>query len=247
MHYFVYDGSFEGMLTAIYEAYYRSEKPERIVREDTLQENLFVSLIPIVTDEEKAGKVYNAIKDKISSRALRNVFYAFLSEEAETATTVYQYLRLGWRIGARIDDCHGDDRVLSLHKLSQKVSKEAHRMTGLLRFQKLETDIYYAEIEPDHNITALLAPHFARRMADQNWIIHDVKRDLAALYDKEKWVMTEGKLQGEIVLDEEEMQYQGLWRKYFKAIAIKNRKNPRLQKAYMPKRYWKHLIELKEK
>ncbi|SNS63389.1 probable DNA metabolism protein [Anaerovirgula multivorans] len=247
MYYYIYDGSFEGMLTAVYEAYYRPERPEKILRQNSIQENIFVSSILIHTDEEKAGKVYHAIKEKISSMALRNVFYAFLSEEENAATKVYQYLRLGWRVGKRIDDYHAEDRVLALHQLSQKVSRETHGMLGLLRFQKIEGDIYYAEIEPDHNITALLAPHFARRMADQNWIIHDVKRDIAALYNKERWIMTEGQLQEEIALDEEEIQYQDLWRKYFKTIAIKSRKNPRLQKAFMPKRYWKHLVELKGK
>lgn len=246
MYYYIYDGSFEGMLTAVYEAYYRPEKPEKILRQDSIQQSIFASCISIITDEEKAEKVYFSIKEKISPMALRNVFYAFLSEE-DAATRIYQYLRLGWRVGKRIDDYHAEDRVLRLHQLSQKVSREVHRMLGLLRFQKIEGDIYYAEIEPDHNITALLAPHFARRMADQNWIIHDVKRDIAALYNKERWIMTEGQLQGEFALDEEEIQYQDLWKKYFKTIAIKSRKNPRLQKAFMPKRYWKHLVELKGK
>lgn len=245
MYDYIYDGSFEGMLTAIYEAYYRPEKPEKILRQDSIQESIFTSSILIPTEGEKADKVYGAIKEKISPMALRNVFYAFLSEDEEAATKIYQYLRLGWRVGKRIDDYHAEDRVLALHQLSQKVSKEAHRMLGLLRFQKIEGDIYYAEIEPDHNITALLAPHFAKRMADQNWIIHDGKRDIAALYNKENWIMTEGQLQGEFPLAEEEIQYQELWRRYFKTIAIRSRNNPRLQKAFMPKRYWKHLVELK--
>jgi hypothetical protein len=33
---------------------------------------------------------------------------------------------------------------------------------GLIRFKRLEDDLYYAQIEPDNNIVGLLAPHFSR-------------------------------------------------------------------------------------
>ncbi|SDJ87116.1 TIGR03915 family putative DNA repair protein [Natronincola ferrireducens] len=244
MIHYIYDGSFEGMLTAIHEAYYRPEKPQRILREGPKQQNIFVTPIAIVTDSQKADKVYGAIKEKISHRALKNVFYGFLSEEEEVATWIYQYLQLGFKLGGKVDGYHTEERVAKLHKVSQKVGKEAHRMLGLIRFQKLEGGIYYASIEPDHNITALVAPHFANRMADQNWVIHDEKRNIAALYNQKEWIIREGEMGEELALHGEELAYQELWRKYFKAIAIKNRSNPRLQKSYMPKRYWKHLIEL---
>lgn len=247
MYDYLYDGSFDGMLTAIYEAYYRPEKPARILREGSQQQSLFADLITIERDEEKAQKVYHAIKEKISPTALKHVFYAFLSEDEEAATKIYRYLQLGWRIGKRVDDLHTEDRVFDLHRLSQKVSKEAHLMLGILRFQKIEGDFYYAEIEPNHNITMLLAPHFSKRMADQNWMIYDIKRNVAALYNKETWILREGHLQGEMPLDQEEVQYQDLWKKYFTTIAIKERKNPRLQRSFIPKRYWKHLIELKDR
>ncbi|MCC5912661.1 MAG: TIGR03915 family putative DNA repair protein [Clostridiaceae bacterium] len=247
MIHYIYDGSFEGLLTAIYEAYYRKEKPEKIIAKADLQESFLVTYIHIATEEEKADKVYSAIREKISSRALKNVFYLFLSEDMEAATYIYNYIKLGFSIGGKIDQYHTHDIVQHVHKISHKVGKEAHRLLGLVRFQKLQGDIYYAFIEPDHNVTALLAPHFSKRMASENWIIHDGRRNIAALYNKTCWIIKEGDLQGELLLDEEELAYQEMWQSYFKSIAIKNRKNPKLQRSYMPKRYWRHLIELKNK
>ena len=42
MIHYIYDGSFEGILTAIYHAYYNKEIPEQILSEDDLQESLMV-------------------------------------------------------------------------------------------------------------------------------------------------------------------------------------------------------------
>ena len=35
--------------------------------------------------------------------------------------------------------------------------------------------------------------------------------------------------------------YQELWKMFFKTISIKERKNPRYQMQFMPKKYWKDL------
>jgi hypothetical protein len=42
-----------------------------------------------------------------------------------------------------------------------------------------------------------------------------------------------------------ESEYQGLWKKYFETIAIRERVNPSCQKRFMPVRYWKNLTELR--
>lgn len=44
-------------------------------------------------------------------------------------------------------------------------------------------------------------------------------------------------------LSDEEKKYEELWSTFFKTIAIKERTNKRLQMQYMPKKYWKDLVE----
>jgi len=65
MIYYIYDGSFEGILTAIYHAYYRRETPEKIVEEYDLQESLIINKVYIRTDIEKSNKVYHSCKTYI--------------------------------------------------------------------------------------------------------------------------------------------------------------------------------------
>lgn len=240
---YVYDGSFEGLLTAIHEAYYRNEKPDKILSGLGFQENLLDRSVHIATDTEKAKKVYEAIRQKISPYALDNVFYVFLSELEGAGTWIYNYLRLGWKVGREVDLRLADDRVLIVHDISRKVRCERHRMLGLLRFELFEGGIYYASMEPDYNIAALLAPHFAKRLADQNWVIHDVRRNIAAVFNRTRWAVVEAAPTMQFMRDRNETEYQKLWRQYFKSIAISSRINPRLQRRFMPVRYWRHLVE----
>jgi probable DNA metabolism protein len=47
----------------------------------------------------------------------------------------------------------------------------------------------------------------------------------------------------ESILEEGEEFYQKLWKSYFKHITIQERKNLRLQRQHMPRRFWKYLPE----
>ncbi|KUO49742.1 MAG: hypothetical protein APF76_00400 [Desulfitibacter sp. BRH_c19] len=241
---YVYDGTFPGLLTSIYEAYYRDEKPERISKTWDFQNNLFSKPIIINTDDEKADKVYNAIGEKISFNALKNIYYAFLAEIKNSDTLIYNYVRLGFKLGKIVDGNYSNETVFKFQEICKKVGKEKHRVLGIMRFRLLQKKIYYGPIEPDHNIIALLAPHFAKRMADQDWIIHDLRRKIAIVYNQSEWVMTDLEINNPLLFDAEEMIYQSVWKKYFEKIAIKERKNTRLQKQCMPSRYWKHLVEI---
>ncbi|WP_333870522.1 TIGR03915 family putative DNA repair protein [Desulforamulus putei] len=243
MIYYLYDGTFEGLLTAIYEAYYRREKPAFIMRAEEYEANLFSRPVIIITDSEKSDKVYRSIEDKISRQALRHVYYAYLSDIKGVATLIYRYLQLGWQVGAELDSQLFREPVREMLAIYQRVSKERHRMLGLLRFCKLTGEIYFATCEPDHNIVGLVAPHFARRLADQNWVIYDQKRGLAAVYNQREWFITNLNLSGQLLYEENEKIYQQLWKQYFAGTAIQDRLNPKLQRQFMPVRYWKHLVE----
>jgi len=243
MIHYIYDGSFDGLLTGVYEAYYRRENIDDIVPEDSMEENFLVQKVFISTDGEKSKKVYEAIENKISEEALRKVFYAYLSELPRHGIIILKYLQLGFKIGAEVDFNLSNDIVLKINSIYDKVGKEKHRMLGLVRFKQLENGILYSSIEPDYNIGGLLAPHFKSRMMNENWVIHDVKRGIAVFYNKEEWVIKDMEINNSLIVKEDEEQYQELWKAYFKSIAIQNKINPSLQKRCMPVRYWKHLVE----
>lgn len=242
---YIYDGSFDGLLTCIFEAYYRHENPDDIIPMDRLQNNFLYQRYIIKTDSNKARKVYRSIAEKISTEALKRVFYAYLSELDGSGGAILNYLRIGFKIGRDIDSHLSNDAVLTMDKLNHKVSGERHAMLGLLRFKMLESNILYANYEPQYNVTGLIAPHFVNRIPNENWIIHDIKRNIAALYNKKEWIIKELELEDEMIIHEDEEDYQEMWKSYYRHISIASRKNLRLKKNNMSMKYWKHLVELK--
>jgi len=45
------------------------------------------------------------------------------------------------------------------------------------------------------------------------------------------------------LLAEDEKLFQRLWKQYYKSISIQERKNPKVHRQLLPKRFWKYLPE----
>ncbi len=240
---YVYDGSFTGLLTVLDEALASGIEVESISASENEPFSLFSRHTEILTDEGSAEHMVRAIERTISQQALHHIHYAFLSEQPGVELKIYHYLKLGLAKGAQLDRYITADPVRSIHGLSQRVGRERHRMLGLLRFRELQGDVFYAPCEPDANLVAVLAPHFVARMANQRWIIHDTKREIAAAYNTEQWRIIPLVMDDTALWKDREIVYQRLWQEFFHAVAIEGRVNPKLQRQHMPKKYWKHLVE----
>lgn len=240
---FLYDGTFEGLLTSIHEGYYSPLKPDRIELPDHRQEALLDQVIWIETDAGKSAKVGDAILSKLSKDILEHILHTWLSEDATAGTVVYAFLRHAFKTGPACIGHESHPAVNPLLRLSRAVTRESHRLLGLVRFMELESGIFYSRFEPDFNVLSILASHFASRLGDQFWVLHDARRGLAAFYNKETWNIAEVPMPEELVMHPDETRMQAYWQEYFRRIAIKERGNPNLQRQLMPKKYWKYLIE----
>lgn len=242
---YINDGSFEGLLTSIYDAYYRKDNPEEIFKHSDFQPGLIYTPIFITTDEEKYSKVYNAIIDKIGIVSMDNIYYSHLSCNPKIETIIYKYVRLGFSIGKTIENHLHNPIVMSIEKEKNKVLGERHRFLGFVRFSLLPNNIYYASIEPDNDILELITPHFTRRFNTHNFMIHDIKRNKCSIYHNDDWsIQTDFNINLEKYSSSDE--FESLWKTYFKYTNIKERQNLTLQKRCMPKRYWKHILETEE-
>lgn len=239
---YLYDGTFEGLLTCIHNHYY-IEKATGIFTKDCYQPSLINSFQEVETDGLKATTVYEAIERKISSYDLKRIYRAYLSSVPEKEMKILNYVVLGFQRGSSISLLHGNPVVLEVQAIEKKISVERERMLQFVRFSVMEGGIMYAKIEPDHDVLELIGDHFSDRFRNDPFIIHDVKRDKALIACQRKWYIS--RFTGEDIPREsdEERQYQRLWQTYFDHIAIKERTNPRCQKNFMPVRYWKHLTE----
>lgn len=240
----IYNGTFEGLLTAIFYGY--SYKEEIVI---TNNKNFIPSLlnepISIKTEEDKFNRVYTSIVNKLSNTALKNIYYVYLSELKDCENIIMKYLKLCYKYGVKVNLAKNNDIIILIDKYSRKVTKEAHNFTGFVRFKEFAPLSFYSSIEPDHNILPLLIGHFVNRFSDQNFIIHDLKRETAIVYNKESAVICDlPKEKGKVFLSTAKNdEFENLWKTFFKATDIEERKNLRLQAQFMPKRYWKHLTE----
>lgn len=239
---YLYDGTFDGLLTCIHFHYY-NEKAEGIYIKEEYQANILRNSVVVETDEEKADIVYRAIRDKISPYDLRRVYKVFMSSDPEKEMKALNYVRYGFRNGGRISLLHGDPVVFDVQTIEQKVNNEVHRLKGLIRFIELEEGILYSQIEPDHDVVEFLAYHFTDRYKNEPFIIHDMKRNKALVAYQEEWYITHFTKEMITGYSEAEREYSRLWKQYFETIAIRERANSRCQKNLMPQRYWKNMTE----
>jgi probable DNA metabolism protein len=143
-----------------------------------------------------------------------------------------------------------DSAVNIVRNASFKVSREVHRLSGLLRFSLGSTKVPAAFCSPDHFVLPLLAEHFTLRFGGSPWAIVDEKRRLALIKHIDHDVELESYnpehpwFAG--VHNGKSDEWESLWLSYFKAINNESRTNPKVQLQFMPKRYWKYLPEMKD-
>ena len=76
----VYDGSWPGLLTAFFEVYEYKFSATSICEENTGSASLFSEAHTVVTNEEKAKRVLVKLQQKISQKAIRQMYKTFLAE-----------------------------------------------------------------------------------------------------------------------------------------------------------------------
>ncbi|HOP73950.1 MAG TPA: TIGR03915 family putative DNA repair protein [Bacillota bacterium] len=256
MRIYIYDGSFEGLLTAIKQCLTYNGKVSEITTPERYQPDLFSDGMEIKTISEEARKFYRQLEG-LSKEITATISYAFLSEQSGVEMLIYEYIKTVFRYGVEVITNMNHPAIYKLYYLRRKVLFEIGRYHGFVRFQQLPNGIFYSPIEPDYNIVQFLAPHFSARFADQRWMIHDIRRGTGIFYDLThcvylSWVdrnhplirlVLEHPEENALPANIMELKYQRLWKDYFKAIAIQERHNTKVQRQHMPRRYWKHLIE----
>ena len=136
----------------------------------------------IATQKSKAKIVWESIEKK-SHTAVRNIYFAFLSESNGVEFLLYQYIRklYGMLNTSEIEQMAIIENKIS--KLAINVSREKSQIENLVHFQSINDDVYIAEIEPGFNILPLISRHFRYRYPKHQWIIFDRKRNYGMYYN----------------------------------------------------------------
>lgn len=130
---YLYDGTYSGLLCCIY-AHYYIEPASGIFRESEYQTRLFDQACRIETEEEKAAKVYRAIRTKLGELTLRRSYLAYLSCAEDREMKLLRYLVFGFQTGIGFNRLHGRDEVFQVQAMEKHIYGERHRYLGILRF-----------------------------------------------------------------------------------------------------------------
>ena len=259
MQVYIFDNSLDGLLTAVFDSFFRKQQPEMLLTEGEQLPLFADEQHRVVTDIEKASRVWKGLEKQLSREALHMITISWLSEDHALNQPLFNYICKVFRqpVGApSIENNASDDDVLAVRNTCRRVLHEQLRMKQFIRFQKAKDGTYLAVVSPDHNVLPLIIDHFQDRFNDQPWLIYDAHRHYGYYYDGDAapihitfedesavpFNLSNGKLDAD-VLSENDQIFQDLWRTYFKAICIKERLNPKKQLNDMPRRYWKYMTE----
>lgn len=256
----LYEPSFEGWLSAVFYVYanrLQNDKTLQLIAQDSYIPSLIYEATSIAAEEDNSERVLVKLNKLLGRSGMRHILWGFLSEKDDIGTTLFQVVKYAIDYPSRsIMEDLGNLNVLELVQTVKSVAREKHRMEAFVRFEHTTDDIYFARVEPDFNVLPLIGEHFRQRYQDQHWAIYDVSRGFGIYYDKSNSTPTRpAALQTITDLDEsvlrnpasiyseDEQRYQKFWQGYFTNVNIKERKNTRLHKQYLPQRYWKYLSE----
>lgn len=238
---YLYDGTFDGFLCCVFEAFEKKQQPVAILPPNS--DDLLAQLaLPIETIAQKAARVAASIPRRIGPQAeslLRLSFWTCLENKE---LHMLDFLRLGYRYGAKAVSMLTHPAVDTLTKAVNFLTRESHLYKGFVRFED-HGGLLMATIEPKNFVLALIAPHFCDRLNGESFLIWDKIHGMALVHTPLGW---EIRSVGNLIMPKasaEELAYQKLWQLFHRTIAIEGRINPKLQQNHMPKRYWAHLTE----
>ena len=239
----VYDGSFEGFLSLVYEVYYKKLKPIKIYK--TLpNEIIFEEILEIQTSEENSTKVLKAIKTKFPKPIVEKILNIFMCDSRAFEVALLEFIIIGFKDTKQLFNINNSS-VFYLSNLEKELFKNVHRMSGFTRFEELEDKTLYAKIESKFNVVYFLGRHFLKRFNNQNFIIHDINRKLVFVKMQNDYSIKEVAFFDEPNYSPNEEKFQKLWKSFFSGVTINERTNLKLQTQMVPLLYRTYMSEFK--
>ena len=237
------DGSVDGILTAVFEAWSIDIKTSRIQVPGNSNMEWFADYREVATDSEKAARVTRAIINRISEEAFEMVYMAALTNAADRGDAILQFIRKGMRIGPQITSDLQDRYVMRVFEMYRNCSKEYQHYRGFLRFRQ-QGEYLLAKFEPKNDIITMMVQFFSDRLRQEKFVIVDMIRFKAGVYAPESgYCITEVEPDTISMLryDTEEDYFRELWNTFERNIAIEARYNMKLQQQNMPLRFRKYM------
>jgi len=169
----------------------------------------------------------------------------------DTARWAFLYRVLWrWHDGDRSVASPADIDGARLYKMAKAVRRAKHDMIAYVRFKLRDADNaapaadlpeYVAWYEPDHDVLAWSAEHFARRMGRSTWLISTP--DGAAWWNGSELRLERCARQSKNEAHDTPDEAEALWLAYYRSTFNPARLNETALEQHMPVRFWKGLPE----
>ncbi len=183
---YIFDRTLDGLLTAVFDSFFLHQQPELLIGEGEQMPLFADEPHVVVTDGEKAARVWKGLEKRLSAAGLRVIAISWLSEDSSLNQPLFNYIckvfrqpveAVGKDMKSRsIENNASDEDVLAVRNTCRRVLHEQLRMKQFIRFQKAKDGTYLAVVSPDHNVLPLIIEHFEDRFGDQPWLIYDARR-----------------------------------------------------------------------
>ncbi len=235
---YFYDGSQEAFLTALWQAY---GDETALLTSNSAQLTLGQDTAFVQADRTRSEQVKTRLL-QFDKKCIDELNLLLKSGDANKDTVALRYFQFLAKHKRPVRDMLAEEAVLRAQECLHRVTFEIHRLHGFVRFMECEGGALYAPLSPDNDICDLLIPHFRARLGGIPFVLHDVKRKKAVVFDGEH-VFCAPLERAEIVLSANETSWQALWKRYYASVNIPSRERLKQMRGYLPVRYWKFLPE----
>lgn len=265
---FIYDGTLEGLMTAVFVSYAAHCEPQDLLRLDDVQTRLGQQIVRIETSMEAALRVRRGICRTCGDVVWNTIMAASASDDPTAGTLIYAFIRYAMNShvsttckgcprkatctvpcskprGKGILDEWANPVVEPVLRLQRHVSNEVEKMRQFMRFQHVDGDLWFAKCNPNASVVPLVMDWFARRFNTQRFVIYDETHNLAGISADGGWQLVSTEHITPPNLSDEEALMQAAWKHFYDALSIDARYNPELRCHFMPQRLWKNITEMK--
>lgn len=236
---YIFDGTAQGFLTAFLRAF---TDENALLTSKQAQLPLGEEVYTVATNPtlaQKAGERLTSF-DRDAMYDLDTLLRSGMPDNEQIA---FRYFRLLATVKRPVGKRLACPEVFDAVTCMKRVGLEIHRLHGFVRFMETASGALYAPITPDNDICDLLLPHFRARLTNYPFVLHDIRRKKAVVYDG-KNAFNAYLPYADVVISADEQAWQSLWKEYYQSVNIPSRERLKQMRAELPVRYRKHLPEL---
>ena len=273
---YLYDGSVEGLFTAVFLTYANKEHPLDICPSEHYQPRIGQTTRQIETDFSLALRVQKGVSKRAGYSVANIIKTAALADDPHTGISIYRFIRYcmdpqnahffqqnkngersvqqrftGAGCGPALLKGSAVPAVLDpvvepVLKLERFVQNERHPLLEFLRFEELEGGLWCARCNPKASVVPLIMDWFADRFNTQPFIIYDENHHIAGVYEGSDWHLIKTDSFTPPAPTANELKMQEAWKRFYHTLNIEARYHPELRRQFMPKRFWKNITEVRD-